>query len=112
MMRTKLRGGSRRRIDDQVNPMEGALNTVDAFMVCMVGVLAMLIVFYNVDLKQQEVLPVEQKQEMSSVSDVDDESRSIEDDSQYEKMGTVYVDQATGKMYVVSDEEEAATNPE
>jgi hypothetical protein len=105
-MRTRLRRRAR-KIDDDANPMEGALNTVDAFMVCMVGVLAMLILFYNVDLKA-EVVPTERDDsELSSVSDISEESEeSLEEDSQYEKMGVVYVDRATGRMYVVEEDEE------
>jgi hypothetical protein len=105
MLRTSLRGVTRRRIDEQVNPMESVINIVDAFMVCMVGVLAMLIVFYNVDLRGVQVDAVHDNA-AESVSDISDEDIDADEAAgKYEKMGVVYVDSATGKMYVVSDED-------
>jgi hypothetical protein len=106
MMRTKLMRGTKHGADKDVDPMAGIINIVDVFLVCMAGVLAMFVLFYNVDLNHPSVIKVEEGRDIQGVSDFQDNSKD-EEDGQYEKMGTVYVDRDTGNMYVITDEEEA-----
>jgi hypothetical protein len=105
MMRTRLMRGARRRRDKEVDPMAGIMNIVDIFLVCMAGVLAMFVVYYNVDLNSPSVIRVEEGRDVQGVSDFENDSKE-DDEGQYEKMGTVYVDRETGNMYVITDEEE------
>jgi hypothetical protein len=91
-------------MDEQLNPMESVINIVDAFLVCMVGVLAMLVIFYNVDIVGKEVKASQTVPDAVEIQDISDQLEDP-DNSKYQKMGIVYQDATTGKMYVVSDEE-------
>ena len=90
--------------EDDVNPLEGAINIVDAMLVFACGLMLSLVIFWNVDLQDADLVPAEKSQEVSgienSAADVED---SVDEDTQYEKMGVVYVDPATGKMYLVEE---------
>jgi len=90
---------------EDVNPMEGAINIVDAMLVFSCGLMLSLVIYWNIDIKQ-EPIPVTQGAEMTEVEDIKEELDASADESGegiYERVGTVYVDPATGKMYLVDE---------
>jgi len=97
----------RRRYFEQedVNPMEGAINIVDAMLVFACGLMLSLVIYWNIDINNQELRPAAPGAEVTAVDD-DAAEDSLDGSEEYEKMGTVYVDPETGKMYLVEDEGE------
>jgi len=100
---------SRRRLktlDEEVSPLEGAINIVDAMLVFACGLMLALVIRWNVDLAQfGERVNVTQGEEV--VDDADIRSDLVESEGEgqlYQKMGTVYKDPATGKMFMLTDE--------
>lgn len=90
--------------DEDVNPMESVANLVDAMLVLACGLMMSIIMFYNVDLagKQKEI-PVEETVEVESDGIIDSEGNIS---SGFESKGMVYEDKETGKMYIISSEDE------
>jgi len=112
-----LRSGLRRRskfIDrEDANPMEGAVNIVDAMLVFACGLMLSLVIYWNVDLHNKDLVPVAQGEDMTEVEGL---QQDIEDsqsgDGLYEKLGTVYVDPVSGKMYLIQEDEETQDTTE
>jgi hypothetical protein len=99
-----LRRRGRRRAEE-VSPLEGAINIVDAMLVFACGLMLSLAIYWNVDLGQEgERLELERGQEMTQDPDVQNDL--IETQGQgdlYEKIGTVYKDPNTGKLFMLTD---------
>jgi hypothetical protein len=106
MLRGSLRSGRSYFDEDDANPMEGAINIVDAMLVFACGLMLSLVIYWNVDIQNREFVPVDQGNQVSEIGDdsISDEIKaSIDGAGQYQRMGTVYVDPATGKMYLATD---------
>jgi hypothetical protein len=103
MLGSKLK--RRRSLFEQedVNPMDGAINIVDAMLVFACGLMLSLVIYWNIDIQHKELVPAEAGQEVTSIADDVQSMDDIDKDAAYEKMGTVYVDPQTGKMYLVED---------
>lgn len=90
--------------DEDVNPLEGAINIVDAMLVFACGLMLSLVIFWNVDLQDADLVPANKAQEVSGIENSTAEmEESVDSEREYEKMGVVYVDPATGKMYLVEE---------
>jgi hypothetical protein len=84
--------------------MEGAINIVDAMLVFACGLMLSLVIFWNVDIQNTELVPVEKSAEVSAIDSTSEEVKeTVDDEAEYEKMGSVYKDPETGKMYLVPD---------
>jgi hypothetical protein len=85
--------------------MEGAVNIVDAMLVFACGLMLSLVIYWNVDIQNREFVPMDQGQmtEFEDESVSDEIKESIDGAGQYQKMGTVYVDPVSGKMYLATD---------
>lgn len=105
-MKTSLRKSRLRssRMHEDFNPMEGAVNIVDAMLVFACGLMLSLIINWNVDVGQDSMVEMNKGQEVSEVEDVYDSLIENEDDSLYKKMGVVYKDPKTGKLFMLTDE--------
>lgn len=104
-----MNGGlrSRRlRTPDEVNPLEGAINIVDAMLVFACGLMLALIIHWNVNLDQTgDRVELQRGQEVSEVEDIRNDL--IETQGQgnlYEKMGTVYKDPETGRLFMLTNQ--------
>lgn len=101
-----LRSRSRLRATEEVNPLEGAINIVDAMLVFACGLMLALVINWNVDLANVgEQINLKQGQEVSEDADI--RSDLIENQGQgalYEKMGTVYKDPASGKLFMLTNQ--------
>jgi hypothetical protein len=89
---------------EDINPMEGAINIVDAMLVFSCGLLLSLVIYWNVDLRTGNMIPVKQGEQPLNPEQIQDE---ISGDSLngygYEEVGKVYRDPATGKLYLAEE---------
>ncbi|WP_242652461.1 DUF2149 domain-containing protein [Desulfofarcimen acetoxidans] len=94
------------RMRDEVNPLEGAVNIVDAMLVFACGLMLSLVIHWNVNLDQPGArVDMKRGQEVTQNQDI--QSNLIETQDQgklYEKMGTVYKDPATGKLFMLTNQ--------
>lgn len=95
----------RRKMHEEINPMEGAINIVDAMLVFACGLMLSLIIYWNVDLKQtSERIDLRQGQEITQPEVREDLMEAEEGQGQlYERMGTVYKDPATGQLFMLTE---------
>lgn len=106
-MNRGLRSRRRRRtFDEDVSPLEGAINIVDAMLVFACGLMLALVIRWNVDLAQFDgSVKVTQGEELTDNADIRSDLIETEGEGQlYQKMGTVYKDPATGKLFMLTDE--------
>jgi hypothetical protein len=102
-----LRSKSNRRLraPEDANPLDGAINIVDAMLVFACGLMLSLVIHWNVDLGNVgERVDLNRGQEVTQEQDV--RNNLIETQGQgllYEKMGTVYKDPATGQFFMLTD---------
>jgi len=102
MLKGGLRNNRRRFEQEDVNPMEGAINIVDAMLVFSCGLMLSLVIYWNIDIAPDAVaVTPEGEPEFKS-----EEFNTAGTSGDYSKVGTVYVDEKTGKMYMVEDAED------
>ena len=82
--------------EDDVNPNSYLTNLADCMLVMTVGLLVALVTHDGVDLQSTEEPVVGQE----IIMDADGDGYI---DEGYDKTGTVYIDSATGKYYMVED---------
>ena len=100
----RLTAGAGERED--LNPMEGVANLADVMLVLACGLMLALIINWNVDVAGAGApVEVDQGQEITELEGLQISGEtSLDEDAQYEEMGTVYRDPATGKMYMVVED--------
>jgi hypothetical protein len=105
-MNRGLRNRSRLRSDEETNPLEGAINIVDAMLVFACGLMLALVIRWDVDLSQVNTrINLTQGEPVAEDTEIrDDLVESVGEGSLYEKMGTVYKDPDTGKLFMLTDE--------
>lgn len=95
----------RLRAPEDVSPLEGAVNIVDAMLVFACGLMLAVMLHWNIDLgRAEERLELIQGQEVTQSPEV--KSNLIETENEgdlYEKLGTVYKDPATGKLFMLTN---------
>ncbi len=96
---------SRRRFGaaEEVNPLDGAINIVDAMLVFACGLMLSLVIYWNVDLGQGQRLDLQRGQEVSQTPEI--RRNLVETQNQgrlYQKLGTVYEDPATGQLFMLT----------
>ncbi|OPX86473.1 MAG: hypothetical protein A4E53_02906 [Pelotomaculum sp. PtaB.Bin104] len=97
---------SRRRASEDVSPLEGAINIVDAMLVFACGLMLSLVMHWNVDLSQiGERVNLNRGQEVTETPEIRDDLIETQGEGKlYEKMGTVYKDPATGQLFMLTGE--------
>lgn len=96
---------------EDANPMAGVSNLVDAMLVLAVGIMLALIINWNIDVSQATTATQIDEDSMTEITD-DFDSVSEDDlteelgEQGLEEAGKVYVDQDTGKMYLVVPNED------
>ncbi len=98
----------RRRIfmsSEEVGPMEGITNIMDVMLVLASGLMLALSVYWNIDLGPVgERVDLRQGQEVTEGLDLRDDLIEIQGEGElYERMGTVYKDPRTGKLFMLTD---------
>ena len=101
MLRSSGRGGMRRarRAERELNPMSGVANLADVMLVFACGLLAALVLRWQVNLADVTI-PLD-PDELEELGDVE---KAIEDgtlDAGMESRGIVYEDPETGRMYII-----------
>jgi hypothetical protein len=92
----RRRGGA----EDDVNPMEGAVNIVDARLVFACGLMLSLVIYWNVDLNSNDLKPVTQGASISE-SELDDKLKGeAPGNDSLKEVGRVYRDPVTGNLYL------------
>jgi hypothetical protein len=96
----------RRRETEEVSPLEGAINIVDAMLVFACGLMLSLIIYWNVDLGQaEERIELNPTQEVTQDPNIQNDLIETQGQGElYEKMGTVYKDPQTGKLFMLTDQ--------
>lgn len=102
-MRPGLRRNSRWR-QEEVNPLEGAINIVDAMLVFACGLMLALAINWNVDFGVGQRVNLEQGREMTDAPEIREDLIKTQGQGEvYERMGTVYRDPATGKLFMLTE---------
>ena len=103
-MRRSIRGSSLRRSRkrEEGNPMDGLANLADAMLVLACGLMMALMIHWNVDIKWEQV-------DLSlgaEVTDVENQNmiQAEQTGDSYQKMGTLYRDPQSGKLYMLTEE--------
>ena len=90
---------------EDVNPIEGVINIADVMLVFACGLMLALAVYWNIDLGPVgERIDLNQGREVTETPEI--RKDLIETQGQgklYEKMGTVYKDPETGKMFMLTE---------
>lgn len=97
---------SRRRMSEDVSPLEGAINIVDAMLVFACGLMLSLVMYWNVDLSRVgERINLNRGQEVTETPEIRDDLIETQGEGKlYQKMGTVYKDPATGQLFMLTGE--------
>ena len=110
MVRKKQR--RRRSSDNNIDPMAGTTNLVDAMLVLALGFLIFVVISWNMqsvvfsdmsqDQKQQAMESMKQVSEVTQGQELNDTPESSQSSGQgYTEMGKVYKDPSTGKLIMV-----------
>lgn len=106
-----MNGGLRNKrrlisMEEDLNPLEGAINIVDAMLVFACGLMLALVIRWNVDLAQfGDRVNITRGQEVSQDADVRNDLLESQGPGQlYEKMGTVYKDPVSGELFLLTNE--------
>ena len=97
---------SRRRLSEDVSPLEGAINIVDAMLVFACGLMLSLVMYWNVDLSRVgERINLNRGQEVTETPEIREDLIEAQGEGKlYQKMGTVYKDPATGQLFMLTGE--------
>ena len=97
---------SRRRLSEDVSPLEGAINIVDAMLVFACGLMLSLVMYWNVDLSRVgERINLNRGQEVTETPEIREDLIETQGEGNlYQKMGTVYKDPATGQLFMLTGE--------
>ncbi len=107
-MRKRFESG-RLNVGEDINPLDGLINLADIMLVLAAGLMLALIINWNIDIggTGSKAVSVAQGQEVSGMQGLSNEENGdgTIDYTQYEKMGIVYKDPSTGKLYMVTSGE-------
>ena len=108
-----MNGGLRNRSslsfnDEEVNPLEGAINIIDAMLVFACALIIALVINWNIDPTiGRERVNVNQGQELSQDTQIRNDLIRAEQEGEgqfYERVGTVYMDPDSGRMFILTEE--------
>ncbi len=110
-MRNSIRSSSLRgrKGREGINPMDGIANLADAMLVLACGLMMALILHWNVDINLEQV-DISTGSEVTNVEDLQESMVQIKsDEDSYQRMGILYQDPQTGKMYMLTEEPTEST---
>lgn len=95
----------RRRWEEEVNPLEGTLNIVDAMLVFACGLMLALATYWNVDLGPAgELVNLNRGHEVTQVPEIREDLIETQGQGKlYQRMGTVYKDPETGQLFMLTE---------
>lgn len=98
---------------EEVNPLDGSINIVDAMLVFACGLMLSLVIHWNVDLAGAQGGPAQgggpisltQGQNVSQTPEIRHDLIETRGQGKvYERLGTVYRDPATGKLFMLTNQ--------
>jgi hypothetical protein len=93
-------------VPEDINPLDGMANLADIMLVFACGLMLALIINWNVDIGglSGKTVTVQQGREVTAQlhNAQTEDGADLSKSDQYEEMGVVYKDPATGKMYLVT----------
>lgn len=93
---------------EDINPMESVANLVDAMLVLACGLMLALIINWNVDVGGAgTTVELNQEQEVAELDGMSASGEISSLDGNYQELGIVYYDTATGKYYMVARDDAA-----
>ncbi|MEG1584635.1 MAG: DUF2149 domain-containing protein [Anaerovorax sp.] len=99
---SSLRG--RKNYEEELNPLDGIVNIVDAMLVFACGLMLSLAIYWNVDLEGSKMVQVQQGSDVTQIEEIQENlQESEEGGDSYERLGTVYKDPVTGKLYMMEE---------
>jgi hypothetical protein len=87
-----------------VEPMEGVANLADVMLVLACGIMLALIIHWDIDVSTESAESAA-GEEIAEVESLSGEGAALDADAEYEEMGVVYRDAATGKLYMVTKDD-------
>jgi hypothetical protein len=95
------------KASEEVNPLEGVINIVDAMLVFACGLMLALAVYWNIDLGSAgERINLKRGREVTGVPEIREDLVETQGQGKlYEKIGTVYKDPATGQLFMLTSED-------
>lgn len=93
------------RAAEDFNPLEGAINIVDAMLVFACGLMLALALYWNIDLGPVgERINLKQGREVTEVPEIrNDLMETSQEGKLYERLGTVYKDPETGQLFMLTE---------
>ena len=103
---SKSRFGAVNGEGEVVNPMDGLANLADVMLVLAVGFMLALVINWNIDVSPKTAdADGRNGEEISELEGfASNGDTPLDSDVEYEEMGVVYRDPATGRMYMVQSE--------
>lgn len=95
-----LRGGGL-RTDEDVQPMQYVANLTDVMLVLACGLMAAVVTFWQVDLRQTDI-DRDKMRHVDSSNVIRQESGSVSTDGLVNQ-GTVFKDPKTGDLYIIEN---------
>jgi hypothetical protein len=93
--------------EDDVDPMSGLANLADVMLVFACGLMLAVVAYWQVDITP-DLTEVTESENMEEVQDDIEEAESaLSSGSGYDRLGVVYQDPTTGKMYMISEGDES-----
>lgn len=95
-------------LSEEINPMDGLANLADVMLVLACGLMLALIINWNVDISgiTGTAVSMDKGQEVSELQGLTgSDGETLNNETQYEKMGVVYKDPISGKLYMVTTDE-------
>jgi hypothetical protein len=87
---------------EDVNPMDSVANFGDVMLVLCAAVIVALINFWGVDISSAEELATEKMKQVETDISAGEGSEQVGGE-QYEEVGTVYKDKASGELYMIEE---------
>lgn len=101
MLRSNGLSRRKKRYRNEISPMEGVANLVDIMMVFACGLMISIILRWNINLGEVQIIIDESQMVEVEGQDVLNEEGKVS--GGYESMGTVIKDPKTGKMYIIKN---------
>ena len=90
---------------EDVNPMDGLSNLADVMLVLAVGFMLALVLHWNIDVAPKTATTEKTGEEIAEIEGFTSSGETpLDGDAEYEELGRVFLDPATGKYYLVTDE--------
>lgn len=105
MIRGSLRRSNALDKSEELNPLEGTFNLVDAMLVFSCGLMVSIIINWGVKLSPVTLNSLEKQELKDDIEQTSDEIVNVTQGDSYEEMGMVYRDHKTGKLYLMSEKE-------